>query len=133
MFQRCGLRYILQWNYPGSVFSALFTNDLLIRGYSNNGDSVFNIFLSLPHPVIEPGTYITDNIANVFAFVTAPGADIYTANASTPIPTGITVELTDYNIATRILKGKFYGRATDTTGNTIDIADGAFNVFVNVF
>ena len=68
-----------------------------------------------------------------FAFVTAPGADIYTANASTPIPKGITVELTDYNIATRILKGKFYGRATDTTGNTIDIANGAFNVFVNVF
>lgn len=112
-----------------TIFSTLLANTLLISGTSNNSDSVMLITLILPNPVIETGTYTTGGL-NSFSFSSvSSGTTFYKADATTT--EAINVEITSYDAATKILKGKFSGQAVDSLGNTVDIRHGAFNSVVN--
>ena len=112
-----------------TTFSTLVGNILFISGTSNDSDSVLVITLSLPNPVIETGTYST-GLLNSFSFSSVSlGQTLYKADGTTTEV--MNVELTGYDDATKVLKGKFSGQALDSLGNTVNVRHGAFNTVVN--
>ncbi len=101
------------------------------------GDTLLTIYVHFLSNVAkpEPGTYKTDPLAtgnNITYFnlaLTSPALiDLFTTAHQSGLPTNITMSIivTSYVDATRIVQGTFSGKALDKNGAPVDITDGKF-------
>jgi hypothetical protein len=114
--------------------------DLLMAGYTPNGDSVINLLILFPGNDIAPGTYHTkimgsDTHANaLFAFgLVSTGDAIYDALSDQDVPSDISVIISSYNATTHVVAGTFSGIAANEKydNSTIGIVNGNFTATVS--
>jgi hypothetical protein len=101
-------------------------------------DTLFDILVHLPQTATKPvaGSYKTQ--ANAFDFSNVTNFNLYIEKLTTRTeifrstsPTGVgtnvmTIVITSYDDATKIVEGTFSGKAWDGAGGTVDITNGKF-------
>lgn len=119
--------------FNGYIDSAqIITSDgfqyLVIDGYTAaTGDSAIVLVAYLPTGTIVPGDYttMTGSAFYFYDLTTTPETLLYSADFSTQ-RTNITITITSYDPASKIVKGIFSGNAFDDASTTIPISSGAF-------
>ena len=127
-----GLTYrgILENNYIMSSFNVLVLSTKDAKG---PGDTSFVIRIGLPTGIITPGIYETDDPTTGLAFTTFNGACLNCAGGGwIPIFAGgtVTINITFYDQATKIIKGNFSGVTIDFFNEIATIKDGEFTAVV---
>jgi hypothetical protein len=127
-----GLTYrgIFENNYILGSFNVLV---LSTKKAQAPGDSTFVINIHLPADIITPGTYTTDDPPNGIVFRTFSDACVNCAGGGLiPVSSGatVTIIITDYDPATKIVKGSFYGTTIDFFNEIATIKNGQFKAVV---
>jgi hypothetical protein len=97
------------------------------------GDSAFMINIGLPANIIVLGTYTTDEPPTGIVFKTFSDACVNCAGGGLiPRSSGATVSIniTGYNEATKIVKGRFSGTTIDWFNEIATIKDGEFSAAI---
>lgn len=120
----------------GPIDTAIFTSTplgsfLSITGpTAPGGDSSITLNMTMPGATIQPGTYATNTgFTNAFSFDDGSGNNIYSANIGTTT-VSVTMTITSYDSATKIVKGTFSGTAEDGSGGSVNITGGKFEAKV---
>lgn len=97
------------------------------------GDSTFMINIGLPTNIITTGTYSTGDAPTGIVFKTFSDACVNCAGGGLiPLSSGatVTIVITGYDPATKIVKGRFSGTTIDWFNEIATIKDGEFSAVV---
>ncbi len=97
---------------------------------TNDNDTVFGFYISIPSATPAPGTYVTTSVTNPVFFLVNDnlnGVTLFEADF-TNTSTSITITITSYDASTKLLKGTFSGTAVDENGTVHTITNGSFSV-----
>ena len=97
------------------------------------GDSTFTMNIAFPAGAITPGTYSTDDAPTgiVFRTFSEPCGNC-AGGGLIPISSGatVTINVTDYDPSTKVIKGNFNGTTMDWTNELATIKNGVFTAVV---
>lgn len=130
--------------------NAIFGDDVFglgkaiyMSGEVPNTDSVMDLYIQFPASATQPipGTYITDpnifssNTTDWYMYDASSGDDIFyikdVPTGPTPPNVKLTIIITSYDAANKIIKGTFSGTAWNAAGTIVNITNGKFEAAVD--
>lgn len=125
------------FTYTGIFDSAKKDNSTGLATYLNlngsttaTGDTTISVKFIIPASDIQTGTYTLISNGIFFTVVDANTLTVlYEADGLTA-GTDLTINITAYNMATKLIQGNFSGTAKDNLGNLVPITKGSFTATV---
>lgn len=125
------------FTYAGRIDSAAKDNSSGLATYLSlngsttaTGDTTISIKFLIPASDIQTGTYTL--ISNGISFTVTDASTLtvlYSADGLTA-GTDLTINVTSYNVTTKVMQGDFSGNVQDKSGNIVPITKGSFTATV---